>query len=56
MVAHWRRCVGSLEKMWWLKRGDVVADWEDVVAQWRRCGGSLVKMWWLIGEDVVAHW
>jgi hypothetical protein len=34
-------------------RGDVVAQFRDVVAQWG-CGGS-VGMWWLRG-DVVAQW
>ena len=40
--------VHSMQKMWWLIAGDVVAHcW--------RCGGSLLEMWWLIVGYVVAH-
>ena len=47
MEAHWRRCNGSWEEMWWLQG-------RDEVAHWRRCGGSLNVV--APGRDVVAHW
>jgi hypothetical protein len=57
MVAQWRgcdgsvdvRCGSSVEGMWWLSRG-------DMVAQWKGSGGSVEGMWWLSEEDVVAQW
>ena len=33
VVAQLRRCGGSIEEMWWLNCGDVVAQFGDVVAQ-----------------------
>ena len=36
-------CVDSMDGMWWLNGGDMVAQWSwDVVAQWVGCGGSMV--------------
>ena len=45
MEAHWSRCGGSWEEMWWLIGG-------DVVAHGNICGDSLEEIWWLMGKDV----
>ena len=54
-MAHWRRCIDllmesgdSLEEMWWLIDG-------QVVAHWRRCFGLLMNKCWLTGGDVLAY-
>ena len=42
MLAHLKRCAGSLGEMDWLIG-------RDVLAHLKRCSGSLGEMGWLIG-------
>ncbi len=62
VAAHWMEMRLLIGKIWWLIRGDAVAQLGDMVAHLRscggslgRCGGSLERCDGSLDEDVVAH-